>query len=106
MASNLATLTIHGYRRFVSPYKGFRCAYHALYDRGSCSDIALKIAARHGALTLVRLLPLQAARCRAASLQVGRPDPERDLANEEGPNTDKLKRGLADGVLAACACWP
>jgi putative component of membrane protein insertase Oxa1/YidC/SpoIIIJ protein YidD len=34
---------IGGYRRYLSPYKGFRCAHAACHGRGSCSDWVARI---------------------------------------------------------------
>ena len=31
------------YRRYISPYKGYRCAHDYLYCAGSCSDWSLEV---------------------------------------------------------------
>lgn len=37
------------YQRFISPHKGFRCAYHAHTGRQSCSQLGFRAVRRYGA---------------------------------------------------------
>jgi len=53
----LALAALSAYRRLASPYKGFRCAYGVVHRRGSCSDVALRITRRFGAVRMLRLMP-------------------------------------------------
>lgn len=46
-------LAIRAYQRYVSPYKGYRCAHHQLHGRGSCSS--------HG-IHCLQTMPLMQAR--------------------------------------------
>jgi putative component of membrane protein insertase Oxa1/YidC/SpoIIIJ protein YidD len=62
----LATAAIGGYQRFISPYKGFCCAYRFHTGRRSCSAYARVIVERLGALALRDAMPRQFERCRAA----------------------------------------
>lgn len=41
---------IRFYQRFLSPLKGFRCAYHAHTGRQSCSHLGFRTVRRYGAL--------------------------------------------------------
>lgn len=41
---------IRFYQRFISPRKGFRCAYHAHTGRQSCSHLGFRAVRRYGAL--------------------------------------------------------
>src|SRR3989442_1535488 len=68
MLDQIVLVGLGGYRRFISPYKGFRCAYGVVSGRGSCSDVALRITRRFGAGRMLRLSRLQAARCKDAFL--------------------------------------
>jgi uncharacterized protein len=61
-----ATQAIVGYQRFISPYKGFCCAYHHQTGRHSCSEYARRLVARRGAVALLQGLPRQFARCKTA----------------------------------------
>jgi putative component of membrane protein insertase Oxa1/YidC/SpoIIIJ protein YidD len=44
----LAILLIVFYQKFISPYKGFRCAYAVLYGGDSCSEAVRKIVQSQG----------------------------------------------------------
>ncbi len=66
MLSFAADAAIGAYQRYLSPYKGFRCAYGAHKGRRSCSAYARAVVQRLGAAALVRALPRQFARCKAA----------------------------------------
>jgi len=110
MLNQLALAAFSGYRRFVSPYKGFRCAYGAIHHRGSCSDVGLRITRRFGARRMLQLLPLQAARCRAAFVLSQSPGPTRRGRKDEGPKGTPANGCLGDLALQtgciACCPWP
>ncbi|MGX9733918.1 membrane protein insertion efficiency factor YidD [Janthinobacterium aestuarii] len=58
----LALWAIRAYQRYLSPWKGFSCAYRVLTGRDSCSAYGYKVIARHG---LRAGLPLLQRRLRA-----------------------------------------
>lgn len=58
----LALWAILTYQRYLSPWKGFSCAYRVLTGRDSCSAYGYKVIARHG---LRAGLPLLQRRLRA-----------------------------------------
>jgi putative component of membrane protein insertase Oxa1/YidC/SpoIIIJ protein YidD len=43
-----AMRTINAYQRYISPYKGYRCAYGAVWGGQSCSRYAQRAIARAG----------------------------------------------------------
>jgi uncharacterized protein len=61
-----ASAAIEGYQRYISPYKGFRCAYRAKTGRASCSEYARRLVNKLGVSALAIGLPKQFARCRLA----------------------------------------
>jgi len=63
----LAVAAIHGYRRFLSPRKGFRCAFGVHTGRGSCSGVGLRAFRRAGVLRGFGLLRRQFDRCTMAA---------------------------------------
>ncbi len=65
-----ASAAIGMYQRYISPHKGFCCAYRVHTGRRSCSAYALGIVDKVGALALFKALPRQFARCKAAALAV------------------------------------
>lgn len=44
----LALAAIRCYQRYISPYKGFSCAYHKYTGRASCSDLGYRAIRRFG----------------------------------------------------------
>ena len=44
------------YQRFISPLKGFRCAYHAHTGRQSCSHLGFRAVRRFGVLSGLAVL--------------------------------------------------
>lgn len=65
-----ATAAIGMYQRYISPHKGFCCAYRAHTGRRSCSAYALGIVDKVGAWALLKALPRQFARCKTAALAI------------------------------------
>jgi putative component of membrane protein insertase Oxa1/YidC/SpoIIIJ protein YidD len=108
---HLAIAGLHGYRRFISPYKGFRCAYGVVFGGDSCSDVALHIARRFGVARMVRLLPLQAARCRHAMAVLKTAKREREERSDQDPNERAGDPGSCKGagpvfcVTCCDTCW-
>ena len=57
---------ISGYQRFLSPYKGYRCAHRALHGGWSCSEFGRRAVLRFGILRFLLLLRRRFARCTQA----------------------------------------
>lgn len=66
MLGSAAASAIGLYQRYVSPYKGFCCAYRAQTGRRSCSAYGKAIATRLGFVALIQALPKQFGRCRSS----------------------------------------
>lgn len=62
---------IAAYQRFLSPYKGFRCAYHAHTGRASCSDLGYRVVRRYGVVTGLVLLRRRVYLCGVAYRRYG-----------------------------------
>jgi putative component of membrane protein insertase Oxa1/YidC/SpoIIIJ protein YidD len=109
MLGHLALAAIGGYQRFASPHKCFRCAYHVLHGRGSCSDVALYLTRRCGALRMFCLMPLQAARCRRAFEALSQSQERERGAKEKGKagvNASFGRQCLSDLANSSVACCP
>ena len=106
MANVLAIGLINGYRRHISPRKGFRCAYHVVYAEGSCSDIALRLARRVNGIRFVRLMLLQAKRCRLALMLAQPHDLEREWPKQEPRNEKLANRSCVEGAGCGASCFP
>lgn len=53
---NLAIVLIILYQKYISPYKGYKCAYKTLHEDKSCSDYGKYVIGRFGILIGIRLL--------------------------------------------------
>ena len=110
--SPLACWLIGIYQRYLSPRKGFRCAYRARNKRrASCSQFARRAMERVGVLPGVRLLQRRFDKCRRAKqvIDYGSPKPreERARQNSAGSATDcvsgcdPIPVDYCDGIGAA-----
>lgn len=54
------------YKRFFSPYKGFRCAYRVNTGRASCSSLGYRAIRLHGAYAGLAILKKRTQRCAVA----------------------------------------
>jgi putative component of membrane protein insertase Oxa1/YidC/SpoIIIJ protein YidD len=61
----LALAGIHGYQRWISPYKGFQCAYRLHTGCASCSALGHRVIRRFGVWNGLPLLRERMARCGA-----------------------------------------
>jgi uncharacterized protein len=90
----LAVSAIRLYRRCISPYKGFRCAHHALHQQGSCSHYGLHVFREHPPRQAWRLLQGRFRECMLAhrTIRIQQGEPEREKSG-----------GSGSGVWEACA---
>jgi putative component of membrane protein insertase Oxa1/YidC/SpoIIIJ protein YidD len=65
--SALAVL-IEGYQRYISPYKGFRCAHRVAHGGLSCSAYAKRVLLRRGVAAAARRMRTRFAACAAAAV--------------------------------------
>jgi putative component of membrane protein insertase Oxa1/YidC/SpoIIIJ protein YidD len=103
VASGIGVALIEAYQRWLSPRKGFRCAYGVLHASGTCSSIGKRIMREQGALKFLRFMPTQFAACKAAaSILIGE-TPEEKLARRR--QLIGQYSTLSDMCnLAECAC--
>lgn len=73
----VAVFLIVLYQRFISPYKGFRCAHSALHGGASCSAAVRAIVEREGLWRGWPLIRRRFAECRVAAQQQ-RPETEEE----------------------------
>jgi putative component of membrane protein insertase Oxa1/YidC/SpoIIIJ protein YidD len=59
----LLLAAIAAYQRYLSPYKGFRCAYRAHTGRASCSALGFRVVRRYGVVAGLALLRRRFERC-------------------------------------------
>ena len=86
MNSRLAAQAVRAiawYQRDVSPRKGFRCAYGAKWQRGTCSSIVKQAFESRGAIFGGYTLLAQACRCYAAAHSMTEAPPKEPSAAKE-----------------------
>ena len=66
----LCILLINFYQRFMSPYKGFRCAHAAYHSGPSCSSAIKSIVKEHGLIKGRPLIKARFVECRTAYLHI------------------------------------
>lgn len=118
----LALAAIGLYQRYVSPYKGFCCAYRAHTGGASCSALGARVIRRHGLLAGGVLLRQRLRRCGEVHRRI-HPAPRRPPASQRGdcdlgcmPDCDGPCDGPGkgfprlSGALDCCDCcscdWP
>jgi putative component of membrane protein insertase Oxa1/YidC/SpoIIIJ protein YidD len=67
LATRLLLAAIRGYKRHVSPHKGFACAYRVHEGCASCSSLGLRAVSRYGAWRGLGVLRLRLALCHLAA---------------------------------------
>ena len=67
----LAISLIQAYKRFVSPYKGFGCAYRLHCGRASCSSLGIRAIRRYGVWKGLGVLSERTSRCGVAYQRYG-----------------------------------
>ena len=63
VAARLLVAAIRGYKRHVSPHKGFACAYRVHAGCASCSTLGLRAISRYGAWRGLGVLRLRLEQC-------------------------------------------
>jgi len=100
--------SIRAYQRWLSPYKGFRCAHHVLHRQGSCSHFGLSAFQAHAFRRAWVLTAERLRACRQAYLTLmqstgDRPDEDKieDRAREkQTPSAYDYATGACD--LLSC----
>lgn len=105
----LALLAIRFYQQFISPYKGFCCAYGAYTGHASCSALGYRAVRRFGVWQGVQVLDGRMAKCgvahrRALAAPIGRQAGSCDLpCDGSSCDIDLPSPGKACNALGDCA---
>ncbi|MBN2768713.1 MAG: membrane protein insertion efficiency factor YidD [Campylobacterales bacterium] len=99
MISTLAIQLINFYQRYISPHKGYRCAYRVYTGDVSCSEYAKISIQKNGVFRAYPLIKEQFAKCKCA---------HEALKKEKETETEKKKNssdtcGSGVDCLAPCA---
>ena len=84
MLARLALVGIAGYQRYLSPRKGYACAYRIAHGGTGCSGYAKQAIADHGLLAAVPQIRARLSACRDAAkeLRHGRAKRKRSQRDE------------------------
>lgn len=102
MLRPLALAAIGGYQRFLSPHKGWRCAYGALHGRGSCSDFGRRAIVDYGVVGGVRLLFRRFRGCRTAALAFVVKSTDEEIERDGVGKPFNCSTGLSDNQTMLC----
>jgi putative component of membrane protein insertase Oxa1/YidC/SpoIIIJ protein YidD len=64
---SLALAAIRAYQRYLSPHKGFSCAYRIHTNYASCSALGYRAIRRHGVVRGIAVLRMRLYRCGVAA---------------------------------------
>ena len=70
LGDRLIILTVRLYQRYISPYKGFSCAYTKLHSGLSCSEFFKQTVSDYGLSQAVPLFQERLEACKFANLQL------------------------------------
>lgn len=101
----LAIAAIGGYQRFVSPHKGFCCAYRANTGHDSCSDFAIRALRRVGLLDGLRLTKRRLACCRQSFIAMQLAPRRKETEAERSCLTSHQTEALCCGVEMIGCCF-
>jgi putative component of membrane protein insertase Oxa1/YidC/SpoIIIJ protein YidD len=106
MLSDGAIALIGGYQRYVSPHKGFCCAYRAHTGKPSCSEFARRAIRRHGLFEGLLLLRLRFAACSTSATVLSENKQTEEVKNEACPLFSKDGAAcMGNGCIGAFP-WP
>lgn len=78
---NVICLSIKGYQRYVSPYKGFCCAHRHLHGGVGCSGYALRVFRKYPFLKAYSMTLKRFNKCKVAAATLS--ENERESGNSQ-----------------------
>lgn len=86
----LAVSAITLYRKWISPYKGFRCAHQAILGQGSCSAYGLDVFSTRPFREALSLMRKRLSECRETY--------EHAMSSESEEERERRRRGSSSGI--------
>ncbi|WP_374353345.1 membrane protein insertion efficiency factor YidD [Chitinimonas sp.] len=111
----LILAAIVAYQRYLSPHKGFSCAYRIHTGRGSCSALGFRAVRRYGVIAGLMILRRRTYLCGLAYRRCARPS-DRFLHAQQGfcdlscdlpcdaPSFDACQLYSLGDLLSCCDC--
>jgi len=94
---------ITAYQRYISPYKGFRCAHRVAHGGLSCSAYAKRQLLRRGVVATIRRMRARFAACAAAAVMLHAAAAD---ANGDEARRRRAAHGDTSDLAHCCACVP
>ncbi|WP_370878352.1 membrane protein insertion efficiency factor YidD [Variovorax paradoxus] len=103
-----AIAAIDAYQRFISPYKGFRCAHRVRTGGASCSQFAKRALDRLGMMAGILVTIRRFEACAASARILFSAEVRAAAAPSEAPAEacPLWSRWGARKLSACCSCWP
>jgi putative component of membrane protein insertase Oxa1/YidC/SpoIIIJ protein YidD len=101
LSAQSADLLIAGYQRYLSPYKGFCCAYREHTGRASCSMLGRRVIRARGLFSGLVLLSKRFRRC-SQSAAVLQAEAQTEAPLEAPSAPDKTTEKASDKNKSAC----
>lgn len=104
LPSKIAIFMISFYQKYLSPYKGYRCAYACLYGKASCATFGKQSIQKYGIIKGVKQLHRRLLACREAMYLL-----EKDYDRNEKDEGEKKPRQCrkTDCLEGGChSCQP
>ena len=78
------------YQRYISPYKGFNCAYRVVTGGPSCSEAIKRIISAHGLVGGWSQIRRQFRSCKSIAIELNSDNSSIDESNENDEDKDQL----------------
>ena len=98
---------INLYQKYISPYKGYKCAYGVYHQNGTCSTIIKSHIQKYGVIKAYPMVMGQFDACKIAYLYIqeesNNKENEKDENSSQGNSCYGCIPGVGDcGVIDAC----
>ncbi len=84
MLSRSIVVAITGYQRYVSPYKGFCCAYRVKHNDMSCSAFVQQAVLHHGVWRAIPVVKQRFKACKTAAFELNTQPHQRNREQNRG----------------------
>ena len=98
----LAIISISAYQQFISPHKGWHCAYAALHGGPSCSAYGKEVIANYGCLWGALLLRNRFGDCNEAANIIASNSMGEQAGKQCADSCQKSEKDCADGCVRGC----
>jgi putative component of membrane protein insertase Oxa1/YidC/SpoIIIJ protein YidD len=90
-ARSVLVFLITLYQKYISPIKGFRCAYHILHQGESCSEFVKRNLLEQDLITAVKLSQVRFKKCSEAAFELSKQQRRQRSSDLIPTNTVKIK---------------